>query len=147
MRDLYAGIITGDFYSFPVRKQLELQAERLAEGHRAGDDAVCFQIGSWHPALTGKPDAQILAHAFTDDDARATLAREYGFKSWTDVPAGRRSNVNFEKAVNTMLAGDLPALRRSSARTPVSSANARSTATAPPCCTTPARTAWSLTGR
>ena len=56
VRNLYADILMGDFYFLPVRRQLEVQADRLTEAHRNRDDSVCFQIDSWHPGLTGKHD-------------------------------------------------------------------------------------------
>ena len=118
--NLYADILTGDFYSLPVRRQLELQADRLTEAHHNRDGSVCFQIGSWHPGLVGKHDGQILDYHFSIDDGKTTIAREYGFKSWNDVEsiADRRSNVRFENAVNTMLAGNLFLLKSLVGETP-----------------------------
>jgi hypothetical protein len=112
--NLYADVLAGDFYSLPVSRQLELQAVRLTEAHHNRDDSVCFQIGSWHPELAGKDDDSIMNRMFSLDDGRATVAREYGFKDWNEVESGaaRRSNVPFENAVNTMLSGDLPRLKR-----------------------------------
>jgi hypothetical protein len=106
---LYADVLAGDFYSLPIRRQLELQAVRLTEAHHNRDDSVCFQIGSWHPELVGKHDDAILNHDFSIDDGRTTIAREYGFREWDDLDsiANRQSNVKFEKAVNTMLSGNL----------------------------------------
>ncbi len=114
VRNLYADILADDFYSLPVRRQLELQAARLTETHHRGDDTVCFQIGSWHPKLVGQNDDAILSHAFNIDDGRTTIAREYGFRDWDEVDslAERTSDVNFERAVNTMLSGNLSALQR-----------------------------------
>ena len=118
--NLYADVIAGDFYSLPVREQLELQALRLTEAHHNRDNSVCFQIGSWHPGLVGKHDDVILNHIFSIDDGRTTIAREYGFKDWNDVDsiADRRSNVKFEKAVNTMLSGNLSLLKGLIGETP-----------------------------
>lgn len=111
--NLYADVLTGDLYSLPIGRQLELQADRLTEAHHTRDDSVCFQIASWHPELVGKQDDQILSDAFSIDDGRITIAREYGFKNWNDVAsiADRQSNVTFEKAVNTMLSGNLDLLK------------------------------------
>jgi hypothetical protein len=97
IRDLYADVIAGNLYALPVGRQLDLQVERLTEAHRDGNDAVCFQVGSWHPGLMGKPDDEILRYPFNLDDGRITIAREYGFKDWRDVQAiaDRRSNVIF----------------------------------------------------
>ncbi len=113
VRDLYADLLTAEFYSMPIRIQLELQAARLTEAHRRGNDAVCFQIGSWHPDLTGEPDERILEYAFSLDDASLTVAREFGYKSARDVEAlaDKGSSAAFERAVNTMLAGDLASLK------------------------------------
>jgi hypothetical protein len=118
--ELYAGVFTGDFYSLPVGRQLELQADRLTAAHHDRDHSVCFQIGSWHPELVGEEDDQILSHAFSIDDGRITVAREYGFEDWSDVTsvAHRRSDVRFEKAVNTMLSGNLPLLKGLIGETP-----------------------------
>jgi hypothetical protein len=118
--ELYADLIVGDFYACPVGKQLELQAERLTEAHRNRDDSVCFQIGSWHPALVGQSDDRILSQAFGIDDGRATIAREYGFKDWKEVDAiaSRRSDATFEAAVNVMLSGNLTRLKELLEETP-----------------------------
>ena len=99
--------------STPRRSTVSSSSRRFVSptAHAARNDAVCFQIASWHPSLVGKQPAQILAHAFSMADARETIAREYGFYSWSDVPAGRHSNVPFEHAVNTMLSGDLAAFK------------------------------------
>jgi hypothetical protein len=113
VRQLYEDLFDDDFYLLPIRKQLELQADRLAEAHDNRDDSVLFQISSWHPQLVGKPDAQILDYRFTIDDARTTIAREYGFMAWGEVESlqVRYSDPSFEETVNTMLAGDLPFLK------------------------------------
>jgi hypothetical protein len=118
--NLYADIFAGDFYSLPIKKQLELQAVRLTEAHHRRDDAVCFQICSWHPSLVGKNDDEILSHGFTINDGRIAIAREYGFNDWNAVDAlgDRGSDVKFEKAVNTMLSGNLSLLNELIAENP-----------------------------
>ena len=120
VRDLYADLFAGDFYSLPIQRQLELQAVRLTEAHHNRDDAACFQIGSWHPELVGKHDDAILSHGFNIDDGRSTIAREYGFQNWNTVDsiADRRSNVKFEKAVDAMLIGNLSLLKELLAESP-----------------------------
>jgi hypothetical protein len=120
VRNLYADVFTESFYSLPIRRQLELQADRLTEAHHDRDDAVCFQIGSWHPELIGRDDGRILGHSFGIDDGRTTIAREYGFKDWNDVDSvgDRRSNLKFEVAVNAMLSGNLSLLKGLIGETP-----------------------------
>ena len=118
--ELYADLFGRDFYSLPIRRQMELQADRLTEAHHNRDDSVCFQIGSWHPDLVAKSDEQILNHVFSIDDGKVTIAREHGFKGWNEVESieGRESDVAFEKAVDTMLSGDLSSLRAQIRETP-----------------------------
>src|SRR5882762_8635805 len=117
---LYSDLLVREFYSLPIRRQLEFQADRLTEAHHNRDDSVCFQIASWHPDLVGKSDGWILDHAFGADDGKITIAREYGFKDWDEVQSiqDRQSDVGFEIAVNTMLAGNLSSLKEQLRETP-----------------------------
>ena len=110
---LYEDLFGKDFYSLPIKRQLGLQVDRLTEAHHHRDDSVCFQIASWHPDLVGKSDAQILDSAFSLDDGKITIAREYGFKDWNEVDSleGRPSDVHFENAVDTLLSGNLSSLK------------------------------------
>jgi len=50
---------------------------------------------------------------FTLDDARQTIAREYGFADWSDVEArgAHPPGLEFELAVDTLLSGDVKKLR------------------------------------
>ena len=118
--ELYADMFGSNFYSLAIGTQLELQSARLAKAHHNRDDSVCFQIGSWHPDLVGQSDERILNYSFTVDDAKMTIAREHGFKDWTEVESieGRVSDVAFEKAVDTMLSGHLSSLREQIKKTP-----------------------------
>jgi hypothetical protein len=111
--ELYGDLFNKEFYAQPIVMQLEMQAEILTNAHGNHDRSVIFQIASWHPELVGKSDVQILDHPFTRNDGRATLAREYGYKDWAEVEKLDRqsSDVDFERAVNTMLAGDLLSLK------------------------------------
>ncbi len=112
LQELYKNLFDREFYALPIGTQLELQAEILTQAHRNQNRSVAFQIASWHPKLVGKSDAQILDYTFTMNDGRLTIAREYGYKNWNEVEAleDKSSNADFEQAVNTMLAGDLPSL-------------------------------------
>jgi hypothetical protein len=57
---------------------------------------------------------------FGIDDGKITIAREYGFKDWDEVESiqDRRSDVDFETAVNTMLSGNLSSLKHRIRETP-----------------------------
>lgn len=106
-RDLLA-----DAVRLPIRDQLDRHAHRMVEGHRAGDRAVVTHVTCWHPTLVCRPADEIMSGPFTLDDARQTVAREYGFADWTDVEARGATPPDpaFEFAVDTLLGGDDEAL-------------------------------------
>lgn len=85
----------------------------ILEGHKAGDRAVVTQITCWHPTLVCRSVDDIMNGDFTLDDARQTIAREYGFADWADVEARGASQPDpaFELAVDFLLSGDVEKLR------------------------------------
>lgn len=112
-RALYAPFLGNIDPTSTIRDRLADQADILFDAHRAGDPAVFMQIASWHPKLVGEKAQAILAHPFSADDARLTLAREYGYQDWNDVEknGAQPPNETFEQAVDIALAGDLDGLR------------------------------------
>jgi hypothetical protein len=110
---LHRDLLTDDVRLLPIRDQLDRQARRIVEGHKAGDRAVVTHITCWHPKLACRAADEIMNSAFTLDDARETIAREYGFADWSDVEArGAHSpDPDFELAVDTLLRGDVERLR------------------------------------
>jgi hypothetical protein len=110
---LHRDLLTDDVRRLPIRDQLDRQAHRIVEGHKAGDRAVVAHITCWHPDLVCRSGDEIMRCTFTLDDARQTIAREYGFADWRDVEA-RGTNPpdpDFELAVDTLLLGDIEKLR------------------------------------
>jgi hypothetical protein len=110
---LHLDLFTDSFRQLPIRDQLDRQAHRILEGHRAGDRAVVTHITCWHPKLVCHSADDIMNSAFTLDDARQTIAREYGFADWSDVDARDTSppDLDFEIAVDTLLSGNAEKLR------------------------------------
>src|SRR5258708_39300146 len=84
---LHGDLLTDSYRQLPVRDQLDRQAHRIVEGHKAGDRAVVPHIACWHPKLVCHSADDIMHSSFTLDDARQTTAREYGFADWSDVEA------------------------------------------------------------
>src|ERR1700693_622358 len=80
-------LLTESFRQLPIRDQLDRQAHRIVEGHKAGNRAVVMHITCWHPKLVCRSADDIMSSTFTLDDARQTIAREYGFADWSDVEA------------------------------------------------------------
>lgn len=90
---------------------LEAHSTILLEAHRAQNEVVKFQIGSWHPTLVGKPIDEILAASFSLDDARATIAREFGFKDFENAKLeSTEFDQSFETCVDLVLAGEIEKL-------------------------------------
>lgn len=114
VKRLYGDLFTGDFRKLPIREQLDEQAKRLVEAHKQGDVAVVTHIKCWHPEMIGHSDDEIMNWACTLEDARETIAREYGFHDWSDASVRGVSppDQQFESAVDAILSGDVEALRR-----------------------------------
>ena len=110
---LHRDLLTANVRRLPIRDQLDRQAHRMLEGHKAGDRAVVTHITCWHPKLVFDSADEIMTSNFTPDDARQTIATEYGFADWSDVEAqGVNSpDPDFELAVDTLLSGDVEKLR------------------------------------
>jgi hypothetical protein len=110
---LHRDLLTDEVRQLPIRDQLDRQAHRIMEGHKAGDLAVVTHLTCWHPKLVCHSADEIMASTFTLDDARQTIAREYGFTDWADVEArgANPPDPAFEIAVDTLLSGDVEKLR------------------------------------
>lgn len=110
---LHRDLLTDSLRQLPIREQLDRQAHRIVEGHKAGDRAVVTHITCWHPTLVCRSADEIMSSNFTLEDARQTIAREYGFADWSDVEARGASppDQDFEIAVDTLLHGDVEKLR------------------------------------
>ena len=106
---------------------LSRQADHLYAQHQKGNEAVCVQIGNWLPRLVGADTERIMQAPFALDDARITVAREYGFEDWAAVQeyGTQRLDKAFERAVEAVTNGDAEALRAMLRRRP-SLAKARS---------------------
>lgn len=117
---LHHDLLTAESRSLPIRTQLDRQAHRIVEAHRAGNQAVATHLKCWHPTLVGHTTADIMNHPITLDDARQTIAREYGFSNWSDVEERGTlpPDVDFELAVEALLRGDVATLRRMLAASP-----------------------------
>jgi hypothetical protein len=110
---LHRDLLTDSFRQLPIRDQLDGQAHRIVEGHKAGNRAVATHITCWHPKLVCHSADDIMSSPFTLDDARQTIAREYGFANWSDVEARgtHPPGPDFELAVDTLLSGNVEKLR------------------------------------
>lgn len=103
-----------DFRALPIKAQLEQQADTIRRAHKEGDRRVLMHLASWWPNGVGLSDAALMGVAFSAEDARHSIAREYGYKSWDAVEALSHTppNAAFEAALDTMLAGDRTAFEQ-----------------------------------
>lgn len=110
---LHHDLLTDAMGQLPIRDQLDRQAHRIVEAHNAGDRAVVPHITCWHPTSVCHSADDIMGGEFTLDDARQTIAREYGFADWSDMEArgARPPDLDFELAVDTLLRNDGEKLR------------------------------------
>jgi hypothetical protein len=110
---LHCDLLTDAVRQLPIREQLDRQAHRIVQAHKAGDRAVVTHITCWHPKLVCHSADEIMNSDFTLDDARQTIARECGFADWSDVEArgANPPDPDFELAVDTLLRGDVETLR------------------------------------
>jgi len=117
---LHHEVLSDGFRQLPVREQLDRQARRIVAAHGSGDQAVVTHITCWHPELVGHSVEEIMTHEFTLEDARQTIAREYGFADWSEVEerGSEPPGSEFESAVDALLAGDVDAVRELLKRNP-----------------------------
>jgi hypothetical protein len=110
---LHRDLFTASFRQLPIRDQLDRQAHRIVAGHESGDRAVVTHITCWHPKLVCHTADEIMNGTFTLEDARQTIAREYGFADWFDVEqrGTHPPDPAFESAVDALLSGEIGKLR------------------------------------
>ena len=97
-----------------VKAQLITFADTLFAAWKARNPVCKAQINNWHPAYIGKSVDLIFQAPLTLEDIRLSIAKDCGFLDWTEVEkiGNVPFNLAFEKAVDTLLAGDLEALKK-----------------------------------
>ncbi len=120
VRSLYPYLHDIDFKRASIRDQVQRQADTLLDFHQSGDARIAMQVKSWWPLAQGRPIEDILVNEFSREDARLTLAREYGFESWEQVSklGDMKTDSKFEGALDAMLSGDLASLEKQLTQTP-----------------------------
>jgi hypothetical protein len=73
--------------SEPHLDHLKKQAKDLLEAHKRGDTEAAARIRDALPSFASKSDAEALRAPFALHDAQSAVAREYGYKSWSDLRA------------------------------------------------------------
>jgi hypothetical protein len=73
--------------SNPSLGHLKYQAKDLLKAHAARGSALAQRMREFHPHFKGATDEEIFAANLSLSNAQLTIAREYGFKSWTRLKA------------------------------------------------------------
>ncbi|MEL7118510.1 MAG: hypothetical protein AAFO07_03695 [Bacteroidota bacterium] len=91
-----------------VKAQLVLFADALHQTYEAGNEAACIEIKNHHPNFLGKSNDLIMNANLILEDFQLIIAKEYGFKDWTDVVNNANISFNepFELAVDHLLSGE-----------------------------------------
>ncbi|HKV29088.1 MAG TPA: ankyrin repeat domain-containing protein [Candidatus Acidoferrales bacterium] len=113
--------------SNPNLDHLKYQAKDLLRDHAARNPGVAQRIREFHPRFNRAVDAEIFDAKVSLSDAQLTIAREYGFPSWTrlklhlekptlsdhlDLPHHERiEEPTFRRAVELLDAGNVVGLR------------------------------------
>jgi hypothetical protein len=111
----------------PSLDHLKYQAKDLLKDHSARNPGAAQRIREFHPRFSNAADAEVLSATLSLSDAQLTIAREYGFASWTrlkrhiekptlsdrlDLPHHERiEDAAFRHAVELLDAGDVAGLR------------------------------------
>jgi len=69
----------------PSLQQLKIQATELQRAHRDRDASAVGRIAAHHPEMKGWPPRTVLDKPLALADAQLVIAREYGFRNWSDL--------------------------------------------------------------
>ena len=69
----------------PSLEHLQKQAKAILKAVRKGDREAAFKFRAARPALAHASDTEIATAKLSLRDAQAAIAREYGFKTWSDL--------------------------------------------------------------
>ena len=124
--DIYKNKVVSDLQAFygdllypkngtTIVGYLEQIGERLWEGIQANNPIVGVEFSNYNPFYLGKKLPDIPLSNLTKKDAYLTIACEYGFDDWEQVKTLGEDllNLDFENAVNLLLAGNIEELKKS----------------------------------
>jgi len=114
LRELHSQILEIDRNTISIKEVLERQAQNILEAHLIGNDAVTFHLASWSPQFIGMQTREIMSSTLTLEQAKQTIAREYGYSEWASVQSlgNRKYDVNFERAIDYVITGQIESLSK-----------------------------------
>jgi hypothetical protein len=109
---LYDGLVDESAWDRMASEQIERLAARLLQGHRTRVPGAAVELHNWLPDAGRRSTQELFDLALSIDDALGTVSRAHGFSSWRSAASDgrRRGDPDFERAVEDLLAGNIPAL-------------------------------------
>ena len=93
-----------------IRERLTELSNALWRAFEDNNPVVLNEINNYHPNFIGQSWNEIRSGNFSYSDAPLTIAHQYGYSDWEDVPDDP-VDIPFETAVDLLLAGELESLR------------------------------------
>ena len=102
VRSLFSGIAP----SVHVRETVLRYLAALEAGYRAQDPAVGIMLRNYSPVHPTGTSGKTAAPRVTPEQLKAVMAHYFGFAHFGDIDASVTHDVEFERAVETLLSGD-----------------------------------------
>lgn len=93
-----------------IDELLNAFSENLFRAYSIADPETVVEISNHHPDYLGQKADKILHQPFSLEDAQLTIAKEYGYTNWDDVPS-QDIDHSFEQTVDLLLAGEIAQLK------------------------------------
>lgn len=104
VRNLHQSILNKYLDFNLIKDLLDALSINLFEAFNKGEKTVAIEISNYHPLFIGCDYDEIYSRAFSLEDAKLTLAREYGFQKWNSIDG--TLNPDFETAIDLLLNGE-----------------------------------------
>jgi len=112
LRKIHNVVLKAALDDITIKEILACQAQNILDAHKSGNEAVTFHLACWSPQFIGQSTDEIMNSPLTLDQAKQTIAQEYGYSDWTKVEAlcSSKLDINFEKAVDSVVTGEVEVL-------------------------------------
>ena len=111
LQELYHDIISWPYAYTSTFALINALAISHYRQYALGYPPSITELKSWHPDCIGKTYAHIIGLELSQEDIQYAQARQFGYKDWQDlILKDSPINLNFERAVDAIIEGDLSLL-------------------------------------
>lgn len=89
-----------------IEDWLRGHADLLWDSYKSGDQRITVELSNYHPELIGASNEAIMAHQIKYHEIENVILEQYSFMTWMDIKEAGKFDIEFERAVNAVLAGD-----------------------------------------